>query len=300
MCGLGVGGEWGTGQTYIGETFPPTVRARYAAVMQTGAPLGVALAAVVGGLLAPSLGWRMAFYVSVAPALLTVLVRRWLPESDVWEAHRAKGGGEAAAGPFRQLAAPDLRRTFGLATVLAVFALSAYWFTYAWLPTYLAESRGLTLTGSSLWLLVTQAGGLAGYLSFGLAADRFGRRPAFSAYSLVWAAGLTAVTLFWEPISRWPNLLLFFMFTVGLGTGVFSGFGPVLAELFPTRVRNTAVSTIFNAARGVQFATPLVISWVAARWGLAGGISLASLFALAMGAWVWTLPETRARVIAAD
>jgi MFS family permease len=184
--------------------------------------------------------------------------------------------------------------------VLAVFALSAYWFTYAWLPTYLSESRGLTLTGSSLWLLVTQAGGLAGYLSFGLAADRFGRRPAFSAYSLVWAAGLTAVTLFWEPISRWPNLLLFFMFTVGLGTGVFSGFGPVLAELFPTRVRNTAVSTIFNAARGVQFATPLVISWVAARWGLAGGISLASLFALAMGAWVWTLPETRARVIAAE
>jgi MFS family permease len=98
VCGLGVGGEWGTGQTYIGETFPPTVRARYAAVMQTGAPLGVALAAVVGGLLAPSLGWRMAFYVSVAPALLTVLVRRWLPESDVWEAHRARRGGEASVG----------------------------------------------------------------------------------------------------------------------------------------------------------------------------------------------------------
>jgi len=301
VCGLGVGGEWGTGQTYIGETFPPKVRARYAALMQTGAPLGVALAAVVGGLVAPSLGWRTAFYVSVTPALLTVLVRRWLPESDVWEESvRRRGRGLAFENPFRRLLAPDLRRPFTLALVLAVFALSAYWFTYSWLPSYLSESRGLTLARSSLWLLVTQAGGLLGYVSFGLAADRFGRRPAVSAYSVVWAAGLLAVTLLWEPISRWPHLLLFFMFTVGLGTGVFSGFGPILAELFPTRVRGTAVSTIFNAARGVQFATPVIISWIAGLYGLSGGIALAALFALAMGAWVWTLPETRARVIGAD
>src|SRR5512135_1631734 len=38
ITGLGVGGEWATGQTYVGESFPPKVRGRYAAVMQTGAP----------------------------------------------------------------------------------------------------------------------------------------------------------------------------------------------------------------------------------------------------------------------
>lgn len=301
ICGLGVGGEWGTGQTYIGETFPPRLRARYAALMQTGAPLGVALAAVVGGLVAPSLGWRAAFFVSVSPALLTVIIRRWLPESDVWEeSARRRGGAAGFENPFRRLLSSELRGPFARALVLAVLALSAYWFTYSWLPSYLSESRGMSLARSSLWLLVTQAGGLTGYVSFGLAADRFGRRPAVSAYSAVWAAGLLAVTLFWEPLTRWPQLLLLFMFAVGLGTGVFSGFGPILAELFPTRVRGTAVSTIFNAARGVQFATPVVISYIAARHGLAGGIALAALFALGMGAWVWTLPETRARVISAD
>jgi MFS family permease len=297
ICGLGIGGEWGTGQTYIGETFPPRVRARYAAVMQSGAPLGVALAAVVGGLFAPRFGWRMAFFVSVSPALLTVLVRRWLPESDVWEQASRRRGRVPFENPFGQLLAADLRRPFALAMVLAVLALSAYWFTYSWLPAYLSESRGLSLTKSSLWLLVTQAGGLTGYLSFGLLADRFGRRPAVCAYSLTWATGLLAVTLFWEWCSLWPCLLLFFMFTVGLGTGVFSGFGPIFAELFPTRVRNTAVSTIFNAARGAQFFTPVAIGWIAGRWGLAGGIALAALFAVAMAAWVWTLPETRGRLI---
>jgi hypothetical protein len=51
----------------------------------------------------------------------------------------------------------------------------------------------------------------------------------------------------------------------------------------------------FNLARGVQFATPVLIALVATRYGLAGGISLAALFALLTGAWVWTLPETRGR-----
>lgn len=53
ITGLGVGGEWGTGQTFVGETFPAEKRGRFCAFMQTGAPLGIALAAIVGGLLAP-------------------------------------------------------------------------------------------------------------------------------------------------------------------------------------------------------------------------------------------------------
>src|SRR5262249_43971990 len=48
LTGLGVGGEWAAGQTLVGETFPARRRARYAAVMQTGAPAGIALATLVG------------------------------------------------------------------------------------------------------------------------------------------------------------------------------------------------------------------------------------------------------------
>ena len=43
ITGLGVGGEWATGQTYVSETFPARVRGRYCAFMQTGAPIGIAL-----------------------------------------------------------------------------------------------------------------------------------------------------------------------------------------------------------------------------------------------------------------
>jgi len=43
ITGLGVGGEWATGQTYVSETFPARVRGRYCAFMQTSAPIGIAL-----------------------------------------------------------------------------------------------------------------------------------------------------------------------------------------------------------------------------------------------------------------
>src|SRR5258705_6222666 len=49
ITGLGVGGEWATGQTLVGETFPSKLRARFAAIMQTGAPVGMGAAAIVGG-----------------------------------------------------------------------------------------------------------------------------------------------------------------------------------------------------------------------------------------------------------
>src|SRR5271169_1974818 len=82
ITGLGVGGEWATGQTYVGETFPAHVRGRYGAFMQTGAPIGVALASVIGGMVAPAIGWRAAFFISFLPAVLVIFIRKKLPESD--------------------------------------------------------------------------------------------------------------------------------------------------------------------------------------------------------------------------
>ncbi|HEY7727467.1 MAG TPA: MFS transporter [Candidatus Eisenbacteria bacterium] len=309
VTGLGVGGEWATGQTFVGETFPARMRARYAAVMQTGAPLGIALAALVGGFAAPAFatafgpewGWRACFFVSVLPALLVVVIRRFMPESDIWVARR-EAREPRERGQFTEiLATPALRGLFLLGLVLALTDMSAYWFTYSWLPKYLYDQLGFSMARSGIWMLVTQAGGLIGYLTFGVVADWLGRRIAYTGFSLVWATGLLAVTWFWAAIADWPWLTLCFMFLVGLGTGNFSGYGPIFTEIFPTKVRNTAMGTAFNLARGVQFFTPLVITQVAVRHGLAGGISLAAGFAVFTGAWVWLLPETRGtRVTAAE
>ena len=309
VTGLGVGGEWATGQAYVAESFPPKMRGRFGAVMQTGAPLGVALASLVGGFVLPLIGWRGCFMVSVLPALLVVFIRRHLPESDLWErrqqlARRGSLSEDALALEQRNkvvtLFTLAYRRTFLFALVLAVLDMSAYWFTYSWLPGYLQSERQLSLATSALWIMVTQAGGFLGYLSFGVVADFLGLRPAYSIYGVIWALGLTMITLFWQAVVSYPAVILAFMFLVGFGTGMFGGYGPLFAELFPTGIRNTAMGTAFNVARGAQFFTPVIIAVIARQYGLAGGISLASLFALLCGAWIWVFPETRGKRFKAE
>jgi MFS family permease len=305
VTGLGVGGEWATGQTYVGETFPPKVRGRYGAVMQTGAPFGIVLASVIGGFIAPEIGWRSCFFISILPALLVLFIRKRLPESDVWVERarllRADPSLERMASErrskFVQLFSPAHRTMFLKSLILATFDMSAYWFTYSWLPGYLHQQRQFTTAKSAAWMLVTQAGGLIGYLSFGITADRLGRRPAYSIYSCIMAVGLVMITLLWDFVVIEPALALGFMFLVGFGTGMFSGYGPLFAELFPTSIRNTAMGSAFNLARGIQFFTPVVIAVIAEKYGLGGGISLAALFALLTGAWIWVFPETRGRAL---
>jgi len=310
VTGLGVGGEWATGQTLVGETFPANVRARFAAVMQTGAPVGVGVAAIVGGFVEPWLAghfgahfaWRACFIGSAAPALLVVAIRRVMPESDVWiESRRAREHGGVPRTSFLRVLAADrtIRRLFVLGLVLAITDMSAYWFTYLWMPKYLYDQLGFSMARSGAWILVTQAGGLLGYLSFGAIADWKGRRIAYTVYSFLWAAGLLSITWFWSSLAATPAAALFCMFLIGVGTGNFSGYGPIFAELFPTAIRSTAMGAAYNLARGIQFVTPLVITWVAASGGagaergLGQGISIGAFFAVATGLWVWTLPETR-------
>lgn len=304
ITGLGVGGEWATGQTYVGETFPAHSRGRYGAFMQTGAPIGVALASVIGGFVAPHIGWRAAFFISALPALLVVFIRKGLPESDVWQARQSLEGKSAAVPAWARvreqialLFSDRYRKLFVLSLILAIFDMSAYWFTYSWLPGYLHEQRQFSMAKSAVWMLVTQTGGFLGYFTFGFIADSLGRRPAYSIYSVLMAIGLSMITLFWNAIAAQPAVILLFMFLVGFGTGMFGGYGPLFSELFPTSIRNTAMGSAFNLARGVQFFTPVIIAVIARWYGLSGGIFLAALFALLTGAWIWTFPETKGKQI---
>jgi hypothetical protein len=109
------------------------------------------------------------------------------------------------------------------------------------------------------------------------------------------AISLIMITLLWDVMVIYPAAILSFMFLVGYGTGMFGGYGPLFSEIFPTAIRNTAMGSAFNLARGVQFATPVIIATIAEQYGLGGGISLAALFALLTGIWIWTFPETKGK-----
>lgn len=297
ITGFGVGGEWATGQIYINETFPDKLRAKFGAFMQSGAPIGVILASIVGGVVSPVIGWRLTFLISIIPALMVIYIRRYLNESDVWLQNKDKYVNKNIITEFKQLISKEHRKIFIISLILCIFGMSAYWFTYSWLPTYLANERGLALIGSTIGIIIIQCGDFMGYTSFGFVAERLGRRPAFTIYSFIMAFSISMITLCWNQIVEIPDLIFVFMFLTGFGTGFFGGFGALFSELFPTKIRNTGVGTVFNLARGAQFITPVIITLVATYFDLSYGIAIAAIFAMLCGIWIWVFPETKGRRI---
>src|SRR5229473_8661142 len=83
--GLGMGGEWNTGATLVAESWPTEFRAKAISMVQSSWAIGFAGAALVAGPVSRYFGWRAVFFVGILPALLTLWIRRGVPESAMWE-----------------------------------------------------------------------------------------------------------------------------------------------------------------------------------------------------------------------
>ncbi|MGA3123858.1 MAG: MFS transporter [Polyangiaceae bacterium] len=283
VVGLGVGGEWAIGHGMLAEAARPDRRGRWAAALQSGEPIGVALATIVGYVVLPRVGWRAVLVGSSATAFIALAVRRsvYLPDVPAPRANAVHRLLQARVG--RRLVA---------AWVLGVCKLGTYWTCYTWLPSFLRDMHQ-AVSRSLAWMLTAQIGQLIGMLTFGLVSDRIGRRPAFAMYSLATASALAPLAFAWQTLSAHPFVFWATMFVLGVGSGCTAGFGALLAELFPSEVRGVAMGATYNLARTAQLIAPVVVQAAVARAGLAGGLSVPLLLAIATAAWVWVLPETR-------
>ncbi len=314
LLGLGMGGEWATGAALVAETWRDEHRGKALGLMQSGFAIGYAMAAVVAALVMPRWGWRAVFFVGISPALVTLWIRRRVPESPLWHAlhrdgtghalHRAGSGRARPPDPAPQAPGHTADLSFYLRVTLLTLtmnaaALFAWWGLFTWIPTYLAlptheGGRGLTLVASSIWIGVMQAGMWLGYVSFGFLSDRLGRKKTYVGYLLI-AAALVPV----YAGARAPAALLALGPLVAFfGTGHFTGFGIITAEIFPTSFRGSAMGLTYNFGRGLSAAAPWAIGALAQNWGLSSAFALCGVAYLVAGLLALGLPETRHRHLA--
>jgi MFS family permease len=138
-----------------------------------------------------------------------------------------------------------------------------------------------------------QFGMWLGYLTFGYISDRIGRRRTYLAFLLAAAAFVFAYANVRAP------LVLFFLgpFVAFFGTGYFSGFATLTAELYPTRIRATLQGFTYNVGRIGSAAAPLAIGTLAQDRGFGPAFLLVSgAFVAAAVMWIW-IPETRGRAL---
>jgi len=98
------------------------------------------------------------------------------------------------------------------------------------------------------------------------------------------------------------TLMLFLAFPLGFfSQGVFSGMGPFLTELFPTRMRGSGQGFTYNFGRGVAAMNPLLVGMLSSALPLGQSIGVFAVVAyglLTIAALV--LPETKGRVLTAE
>ena len=92
VLGLGMGGEWNTGATLVAESWPTELRAKAISVVQSSWAIGFAAAALIAEPVAHYFGWRAVFFVGILPALLTLWIRRGVPESAMWKERACPDG----------------------------------------------------------------------------------------------------------------------------------------------------------------------------------------------------------------
>jgi MFS family permease len=272
VLGLGMGGEWASGAALVAEVWPAQHRAKALALVQSSWAVGYALGAAVVALVMPHFGWRAVFFVGIVPALITIWIQRSVHEPEAW-----KREIRAAKPEIRRL----FRGTFGYSVLICASmnaaALFAYWGLFTWMPRFLSApiaegGRGLSITQTSAWTIVMQAGTFLGYILFGYIADRYNRKYTYISF-LVVAALLVPVFAF----VRSPGALLAIGPLVGFfGTGYFSGFVVIASELFPTSLRATAMGLVYNIGRVVSAAAPYFVGHVSEHAGLGYALSTTS------------------------
>lgn len=291
LLGFGMGGEWATGVALVSETFPARHRGKALAFVQSAWAIGYGLAAFVNLLVMPIWGWRGVFFVGVLPALFTLWIRRKVEEPDMW--HRTPAGDR---GRISALFTPDRARITTFIILMNACCLFGWWGLNLWVPAYLnlpTDRGGVGLSSSTMsWFVIfMQVGMWFGYISFGYIADAIGRKPAYISFVTMAALLLPLYGALREP---WMLLILgpavaFF------GTGYYSGFGAVIAELYPTSVRATAAGVGYNVGRIASAAAPFVVGSLAGSRGFGAAFTITgAAFLLAAVLWIG-IPATQNR-----
>jgi MFS family permease len=301
VAALGMGGEWSLGVALVMESWPPRARPVLAGLIGASANVGFILTtipvmAVEGaGLALNAGGWRWVLGICAFPALLTFLLRLFVPESEKW-LHAVQTGPRAR---LVDIFAPGVRSRTILGAVLGSVALIATWGAVQWIPVWVR-----TVTGDQQMVNAVQVfsgiGAVVGTLLGAIVGRILDRRLTY--FGLCLGSLLISTLLFrvdFQITEGLSALFLAVVFLTGLFTASFYGWFPLyLPELFPTRVRATGQGFSYNFGRiiaaGGALSMGILVQEVFHGSYAASGATVILIYLVGMSV-IWLAPETRGK-----
>jgi MFS family permease len=293
VAALGMGGEWALGVALVMECWPESKRPLMAGLIGASANLGYCFIAVIG-IVVPITqeSWRWVMVVGAAPALLTFLIRLFVPESEKWKAARRT----IVRSPVLEIFSPGLLKSTLLAITFASVALVVTWGIVQWIPLWADQMSGGRQPAVKAWTQFYQSIGAAlGCVMAALLGGALGRRLT---YFLLCLASLAITQLLFRVFTEVNAGFFVVVFLVGATTASFYGWLPLyLPEIFPTRVRATGQGLAFNAGRLLAamgaWQMPALMAFFDKSYPRAGEtIVLVYLVGMTL---IWLAPETKDR-----
>jgi MFS family permease len=316
LVGVGIGSEWATGAAIVSELWPDHARGKGGGLLQSGAGIGSFLASgvwlLIGGL-GPN-AWRVMYLVGVLPALLVLWIWRSMPESTRWEeadARRRAARAQQKSGALLEgldaamtrstikdlFSDKSVRPRLVTAFVMMLSVTFGFWGVATFVPTYVgtvAHKAGLSAPYYvALSGLLGTGVAIFGFIALGFLSDGIGRKPTAMLYYAMCFV-LTPVVYIW---AKGMGPLLAAVTVFGFFTGGIWAWAPVwLPELFPTRMRGTAVAFCFNAPRWISCTGPLIAgTLIVALGGYGRAATIIGAFFVVGVIAAPFLPETRGK-----
>lgn len=299
VAALGMGGEWSLGVALVMEVWPEKHRPLMAGIIGAAANVGFALIAVITIFFKVTVdSWRWVAVVGAAPALLTFVIRLFVPESEKWQ--HAVSSSTTPTRPLAEIFGPNLIKNTLIAIALSSVALIGTWGSVQWLPLLADKMAGAADPSAKGFTgMLSGIGAIIGCLAGAWIGGFFGRR---AMYFMLCLGSLLSCAFLFRFVDSYGPLFLTMTFVVGGLTAAFYGWFPLyLPELFPTRVRATGQGLAFNAGRilaavGAINMGALVTAFEGSYARAGAIITLVYLAGLVL---VWFAPETKGKPLPA-
>jgi MFS transporter, putative metabolite:H+ symporter len=284
IVGLGVTGLYSVDITLVQEFVPTRKRGWLTGLTTTMLPAGVLLGAVLGAYTTPYIGWRGLFAVGLLPALLTLYIRAWVPESPYWLMRMGRPEEARRSVAWALQIDPE---TIPLPALMPEIEHTRWTEVFKYPRSLIAGClTGLTQTGGvalGLWMVTlfvmvlkispAEASGLVIWVSVSAIAGRFfcswisdamGRRASGVLSCLIAAVFMSAAgylhNVFIGGMSMFFLMILLQNF---MGSGNYSIVGPYMGELWPARLRGSGMGLVYGVGNLGKFIGPAGLALIA-------------------------------------
>jgi MFS family permease len=259
LAGIGIGGEWAMGGTFVAEEWPEDRRKMAAGWMHTGYYVGIFLAGLANFTIGARYGWRAMFALGGLPALLVSFIRYGVRESERWENKASEVQTWSMTRPLAALFSAKFRKRTIVNSIYVLVSIIGLWAGSVYVPAAVTEIvNRVKMPGAnvahliSLATMLLSAATILGCVVLPPLAEQFGRRTTLGMYYVCMLASIALGFgyAFYLPQDalKWFFVCLFFL---GLGGANFAMYTLWLPEQYPTECRGSAFAFATSVGRFV-------------------------------------------------